>query len=157
MPTFNFIQPPPNSTGRKVRVVTVDTDKDIPVGCQADPDDAAAVSKVTNAAPAANAYGGVVRIPEPGSAALTQPAQSASTGVVLAANANRRGFVIENAPENDIADLFLAFAATASTSAYTKKLRPGESWERRGGYTGVISGIWSEAGAGSAKVTEESQ
>lgn len=157
MATFDNVIPPPNSTGKKVRAVVVDTDKLIPVGVQGDPDDPVALTKVTNAAPAAGAYGGVVRIPEPASAALTQPGQSASTGTILASNANRRGFVIENAAENDVADLFLAFAATASTSVYTKKLRPGESWERRGGYTGVISGIWSEAGAGSAKVTEETQ
>lgn len=157
MATFDNVIPPPNSTGKKVRAVVVDTDKLIPVGVQADPDDAAALTKVTNAAPPAGAYGSVVRIPEPASAALTQPAQDAATSTILAANANRRGFVIENAPENDLADLFLAFAAVATTSVYTKKLRPGESWERRGGYTGVISGIWSAAGGGSAKVTEETQ
>jgi hypothetical protein len=117
---------------------------------------AAEIAAIKNAAPAANAYGVVTRIPEPATAALTQPAQNAASAVVLAANANRRGFVIENAPQDDIADLFLAFAATATTSAYTKRLRPGEGWDRRGGYTGVISGIWSDAGSGSAKVTEES-
>lgn len=153
MPTFNYIQPPPNSTGRKVRVVTVDTDKDIPVGCQADPDDAAAVAKVTNAAPPASAYGGVVRMPEPGAAAMSQASQDVATAVLLAANAARRGFLIENTA--DVADLHVAFGATASLTAYTRKLRPGEQWDRRGGYTGVISGIWSAAGAGKAIVTEE--
>lgn len=118
---------------------------------------AAEITEVKNAAPAASAYGAVVRIPEPGSAALTQPAQDVASSVVLAANANRRGFVIENAPQDDVADLFIAFGAAATSAAYTKKLRPGESWDRRGGYTGVISGIWSAAGSGSAKVTEESQ
>lgn len=154
-PTFATLQPPPDSTGKKVRGSTVDTDKFLPHSAIADPETGTAVASVGNAAPAAAAHGLTVRTPEPGSAALAQPAQSAATGVLLAANASRRGFIIENASEGDVADLFLAFAATASTSAYTKRLRPGEAWDRRGGYTGVISGIWSEAGSGSAKVTEE--
>lgn len=155
-PTTAFLQPPPDSTGKKVRGYTIDTDKFLPGSAIADPETAAAVAAVGNAAPGAAAYGLTVRAPEPGSAAMTQPAQDAASSTILAANVNRRGFVIENAPQDDVSDLFLAFGATATTAAYTKKLRPGEAWERSGGYTGVISGIWSAAGGGSAKVTEES-
>lgn len=156
MATFDFVQPPPNSTGKKVRGAVVDTDKLIPLSVIADPDDAAAVAKVDDAPPAANAFGLTVRIPEPGTPVLTQPAQNDGTSVLVAANANRRWCSIENDPQDGLADLFVALAATATAAARSFKLKPGEYREIRN-YTGVISGIWSAAGSGSAKVTEVSQ
>jgi hypothetical protein len=121
----------------------------------ADPTDAAARAAVVAAAPPAAAYGAVVRIPEPGSAAISQPPQNAASGVLLAANTARRGFVIHNAPTSTQA-LLVAFAAAAAAGAYTKRLLPGETWDRHCGYTGAISGIWEGAGGGHAAVTEES-
>lgn len=146
---------PVGSTGKNLDSTTVTTSQgavEREAVFAADPEDANARAAVKGSAPAADAYGLVARIPEPGTAALTQPAQSATTVTVLAANAIRRGFVIVN---DSAADLYLAFAATATTTAFTKKLGPGQEWERRGGYSGVISGIWSAAGGGAARVTEE--
>lgn len=125
---------------------------------QCDPTDSAAAQAVKNAAPAATDYGAVVRVPEPASAALSSVAQNAATVALLAVNAARRGFVIVNEqPETEQGQwLHVAFAAVATLAAYTKRLAPGESWERQGGYTGAISGIWSGAGTGNARITEES-
>jgi hypothetical protein len=119
-----------------------------------DPEDPSARGAVRNAAPASGDYGGVVRIPEPAAAAVTQPGQSAVTILLLPANAARRGLVIANAPTST-ADLLVAFAAVASAASYTRRIPPGATWERCGGYTGAVSGIWEAVGGGHAAVTEE--
>jgi hypothetical protein len=86
-----------------------------------------------------------------GTATLTSVASSASTGVLLAAKAARRGAVIVN---ESTAVLYLAYAATASLTAYTYAVPAGSTFEMpRPAYTGAISGIWSAAN-GSARVTE---
>lgn len=88
----------------------------------------------------------------PANAALTQIPQSDTTGVILASAASRKGFIIVNESTDY---LYLAFAATASAAAYTVKLQPNSVYEKESAiYTGVISGIWSAAGAGQALVTE---
>lgn len=155
-PVFGFTRVPVDSTGNKIREAIVDTDKHVQCSAQADPEDAAAVAKVTNAAPASDAYGGVVRVPEPGAAATSNVGQSVAAVTILAANSARRGFVIENDSEDLLADLFVKFGAGASSSSYTRRVKPGEAWDRRGGYTGAITGAWSATGSGSARVTEES-
>ena len=156
MPTFSHTQVPPDSTGNKVREVVVDTDKHIQCSVVADPEDAAAVGKVTNAAPSAADYGVVTRTPEPASATVANVAQNAAATTLLASNAARRGFVIHNDSESWQATLYVKFGASASLTDHTRPILPGETWERRGGYTGVITGIWSAAGSGNARVTEES-
>lgn len=88
-----------------------------------------------------------------GTAAVTSVAASASSVTLLAANANRRGVIIVN--DSVSATLDLAYAGTASTSAYTQSVPPGATWEMPlPAYTGAISGIWSAA-VGNARVTEE--
>lgn len=88
----------------------------------------------------------------PGTATLAQIAQSATSVVLAASNAARRGLVIYNDTNKD---LYIAFAGTATTTAFTALLPGKGSWELPlNGYTGVISGIWSAAGAGNAMVTE---
>jgi hypothetical protein len=83
-------------------------------------------------------------------AALTQPAASATTAVLLAAS-NRHGFVITN---DGSTTLFLAFAATATATAYTVPIAAGASYSSSDvNYGGVISGIWSGAPTGNARVT----
>jgi hypothetical protein len=86
-------------------------------------------------------------------AAVSQDAVSPVT--LLAANANRQGFVIQNDDENRTSTLFVKFGAAASLTDFTRSIPPGETWERSGGYTGIITGIWDIAGIGKARCTEE--
>lgn len=83
-------------------------------------------------------------------AVITSVANSLTTGVLLASNTARRGFIIFN---DSLAIVFVAFAATASTTAFSVKLQPGSEYEPGIDYTGVISGI-SSAAVGSCRVTE---
>lgn len=84
-------------------------------------------------------------------ATLTQVAQNAASTTILAANANRLGAMIQN---RTTTRLFLAFAATASATAYTTRVPAGGYYEVPFSYTGIITGIWAAAGAGDAQVTE---
>lgn len=81
---------------------------------------------------------------------LTSVSLTTSTQVLLASNASRRGFMIYN---DSLNMLFVAFAATASTTAFSTKIQPGGAYEPGIDYTGVISGI-SSAASGAARITE---
>lgn len=83
-------------------------------------------------------------------AVITSVANSLSTGVLLASNTARRGFMIFN---DSSAVVFVAFAATASTTAFSVKLQPGAEYEPGIDYTGVISSIASAA-VGACRITE---
>lgn len=77
------------------------------------------------------------------SAAITQVASSATTTLLLASNANRRGVKLYN-DSNQAA--YVAFAATASTSAFTIKMAPRSFYEMEFPiYTGDISALWDSA------------
>jgi hypothetical protein len=90
------------------------------------------------------------------SAALTSITASASTGVLLSANANRKGVQIVNEQTSGAGpNLYIAYAATASLTAYTVALPPGGQWEMPDLYLGVLSGIWVSA-TGFARITETS-
>lgn len=152
----SFIQGPVDGVGKKVETVKVTTsqgDVERETAAVSDPEVAAARANVRNAMPGSTDYGLVTRSPEPGSATVATVDQNASSVTVLAANAARRGFVIYNDSE---AGLVLKFGTAASLTDFTRALPPRTSWERHGGYTGVITGIWDAAGAGKARVTEES-
>lgn len=82
--------------------------------------------------------------------ALSTVAGSATTGVILASNVNRKGFMVFN---DGSAILYIAFSATASLTAFSQKLFPNASYISDFGYTGVISGISSSA-TGNTRVTE---
>lgn len=75
---------------------------------------------------------------------------SITSGVILAANSNRKGVTIWN---DSTANLFIEFGAIATNSAFTVKLSASGYYELPFYYTGVISGIWSAAN-GSALVRE---
>lgn len=91
------------------------------------------------------------RLP-PSVSAITSFVAAITSAVALASNANRRGFSIYN--DSVSSTLYIAYAATASTSDFTLKIAPGGYFEGPDPcYTGVISGIWSGT-VGSAKVTE---
>lgn len=87
-----------------------------------------------------------------GSAAITSVAGAAVSTTVLAANAARKGAYFYN---ESTAILYLAFAATASTTAYTVQLAAGGYYEmpEKPLYTGLITGIWASAN-GNVRVTE---
>lgn len=83
-------------------------------------------------------------------ATITSVANTITTGVLLASNTARRGFIIYN---DSLTTVFLAFAATASTTAFSVKLNSGSEYEPGIDYTGVISRICGAA-LGNCLVTE---
>lgn len=86
-------------------------------------------------------------------AALSSVAASVvATGVdLLAANASRLGATISNDGNKN---LYVAFAATVSVSAFTVKIPPNGYYELPFDYTGQIRGIWSPSANGFARITE---
>jgi hypothetical protein len=95
------------------------------------------------------------------SATLTSVAAAAITGVLITANAatvgvttGRLGLIIVNDTTNPAAILRIAYAATASATAYTDLILPGDTWEMPAPiFAGAVSGIWDVA-AGAARITE---
>ena len=87
----------------------------------------------------------------PASAAITSVASAATSTVLLPANPARRRVIFYN---DSTKNLRVAFAATASATAFTALL-PGKSLYESdlNDYTGIISGIW-EAANGFARITE---
>lgn len=87
----------------------------------------------------------------PATATITSVASSPTSVSLAAANAARRGLVITN---DSTKILYIAFAATATVSAWTYKLGAGATVELPlNGYTGIVTGIWSAVN-GSARITE---
>lgn len=77
------------------------------------------------------------------SATLTQVAGSATSVSVLASNAARKGAIFFNASTQIC---YLAFAATATSSAYTVQMAANSTYIMdKPIYTGVVSGIWVSA------------
>lgn len=83
-------------------------------------------------------------------AALSSVSASITSISLLALNTARKSFSVFN---DSVSILYIAFAATASASAYTVKVQPQAFFVPDKNYTGAISGIWITA-AGAAKVTE---
>ncbi len=86
-------------------------------------------------------------------ATLASPAASAATAVLLAASQSRSGAVIVNEGSTI---LYLAFAATASVTAYTVQV-PATTGvfvlDPAANYSGPISGIWAGSPTGNARTT----
>lgn len=88
----------------------------------------------------------------PTTGTLSQLVVSASSQVALALNTSRKGFIMVNDSNKTI---WVAFAATASASAYTYKILPNSTIEPNfGSYTGVISAISLSGVAGNLVITE---
>ena len=81
---------------------------------------------------------------------LSSVALSVSSTTALAANTARKGFIIYNDSLNMV---FLAFASTASVTAYSTKLQAGAEYEPGIDYNGIITFVASAA-TGSLRVTE---
>jgi hypothetical protein len=83
-------------------------------------------------------------------ATLTSVAGSATSVTVLASNAARKGAMVVN---DSTSIVYIAFSATATSTAFSAKLNASDYYEVPFGYTGIITGIWVTA-TGSARVTE---
>lgn len=86
-------------------------------------------------------------------AALSSPAAASTSAVLVAASSNRKGVIITNEGSTI---LYLAFAATATTTAYTVQVpaTTGQfTLDPTAGYGGPISGIWAGSPTGNARVT----
>lgn len=82
---------------------------------------------------------------------VSQVGDSATSVTLKAANTSRKGLSVFN---DSTAILYLATAATASTTAYTVQLQQGDYWETVAKYTGIVTGIWASDAGGNAYVTE---
>ena len=80
-------------------------------------------------------------------------ADSATSVTLLASNANRRGASVYN---DSTEILYAKCGATATTTDFTVKMFPQDYWECPANYSGILEGIWSANGSGSARVTEYS-
>jgi hypothetical protein len=77
-------------------------------------------------------------MPHPATSALSSVALSTTSAPVLASNASRLGFVIKN---DGTQTAYIAFASSATTTAYTESIDPGAEYVDSTGYTGAVSGI----------------
>ena len=83
-------------------------------------------------------------------ATLTNKTSSQASQSFLASNTSRKGATIFN---DSAAVLYIAYAATATSTAFTYRINPNEQWNMPVLFTGAISGIWEES-QGAARITE---
>lgn len=83
--------------------------------------------------------------------AVTKVASGTTAVQLLAANPQRRGFVIENSDANRL-HVYLG-SGTASTTDFSFSLAQNENAERTN-FTGEVRGIWAADGSGYAHITE---
>lgn len=84
----------------------------------------------------------------PSTATVTSVDDTASSTVLIAANADRKEVIIFN---DSSSTLYVKLGTTASTTDYTVKLYTDDSFSTN--YTGRIDGIWSANSTGAAKIT----
>lgn len=88
---------------------------------------------------------------KPDTATLTNVVVSTTSAMLAAANVARRQLVLFNDSGRLV---YVAFAATATITAYTMEMPNQTSWEQpKDGYTGDVSAIVG-AGTGTVRVTE---
>lgn len=94
-----------------------------------------------------------VKTPMAATATRTSVSDSAVSGTILAANANRKGATITN---DSSGVLYVALGAGPATlTDYTAKLGQDQTYSVPANYTGIIVGIWaSDPNDGGARVTE---
>lgn len=89
----------------------------------------------------------------PSTSSVTSVPQSIVSATLLAANPARKGASICNNITGGL--LYVKIGAGASPTDFSVKLLPGGVFALPfPAYTGLISGVWSVAGGGSAQVTE---
>jgi len=111
--------------------------------------------------PVANDWGMVVRpigpigpviIEQPSLSTVTAVPQNLASVTLALANLNRRGLLVFN---DSPAPLFIKTGAGASLVDWSVKICAGGYWEAPFAVTTqLITGIWSVAGTGNARVTE---
>jgi hypothetical protein len=82
----------------------------------------------------------------------TSVAQNVASVVLKAANVNRKGLFIRNNSQKNNHILYISYSGTATNAAPTALAKGDELIEDN--YTGVVSGIWSNAGTGAALIRE---
>lgn len=98
------------------------------------------------------AGGSTSAVKQAGTAMLNNITSTSTSTTILNANASRLGMVIVNDSNQP---MFVAFAATASTTAYSIRLEPADTYETSSlVYTGAVSAIWSGTPTGAARITE---
>jgi hypothetical protein len=86
------------------------------------------------------------------SASITALASSASSAQLLAANAARKGLILNNTDANAV---LVKYGTTASASSFTVRITLNGYWEMpKPIYTGRIDAIWEADGSGSLYATE---
>lgn len=83
--------------------------------------------------------------------AVNPVSSSATSVMLLAANAARKGAAIHNDANKPC---YLKLGTTASTSSFTVKMAAGDYYEVPACYTGRIDAIWDASPTGNALVTE---
>ena len=95
---------------------------------------------------------GPVTIEQPSLSTVTAVPQNLGSVVLAAANTNRRGLLIFN---DSPGPLYVKTGAGAALADWSVKICAGSYWEAPYAVTTqLITGIWSVAGTGSARVTE---
>lgn len=89
----------------------------------------------------------------PATSTLSQVVLSTSSQTALASNASRKGMIFVN---DNVKRSWIAFAATATTAAYTYKMQPNTTVENLDGrvYTGAVSVISETGVSGNLVITE---
>lgn len=87
-----------------------------------------------------------------GDADVTSVGDEIASTTLLAANADRRGFILFN---DSTAICYVKFGVTASTTSFTVRLTPYAVYVSDFPvYRGFITGIWSADSGGSMRITE---
>ena len=94
-------------------------------------------------------------VPTAANAAQQNVNQNVASVTLRAANTSRKGLSIFN---DTTANLYVSFSGAASTTNFKTKIAAGGYYEMapEAIFTGQVLGIWDAAGAGAARVTEES-
>ncbi len=89
----------------------------------------------------------------PSTSVVTSVAQSTSTITILSANPTRKGAIVFNNTTSGF--LYVKLGASGTSVDFSYKMPPGGALELPfPAYTGVITGVWSTSGSGTAQVTE---
>lgn len=88
----------------------------------------------------------------PSAATVNGVDQSTSAVVLLSANPDRKGALIQN---SGTGWLYVKLGADATSADYSARLLPNNVFSLENPvYTGQVTGVWSQTGSGEARVTE---
>ena len=96
----------------------------------------------------------IASVQKAATATLTSVNDTASSTTLLSATAGRLGLILYN--DSTVA-CYVKFGTTASTTSFTKRMVPGETWDLTNAlhvYTGRIDAIWASDASGAMRITE---